>query len=218
MQRPCLGQGSHNLSTKVIHCTEHSPFAALPSAGRQTTQGGDIVSVTTRALHKHLSGVAKAKRDNHPPTEIAFHPIILSAGGVVEKATRSILSTIKPKLGPGAFSQMLQNISIGLVRSQAAVLARIEGNPLLHDLPAIPGNPATPDGTFQHPVDDEIEAAAEFNEERGAEVEKDAEDEIEQEDWWDGDDGPVVGVGEGGEEDMLEGHMVDGMLVDEQTT
>ena len=56
-----------------------------------------------------------------------FHPIIFSAGGMMDMKSARTLNNIKRKLHPGTYSHMLQSISCGLARRRGRSRAMVEG-------------------------------------------------------------------------------------------
>ena len=60
--------------------------------------------------------------DLSPQSTINFHPLIFSAGGLMEEGTASTLQAWKAHLAPGAYSFMMSRISVGLAVNRALLL------------------------------------------------------------------------------------------------
>jgi len=78
-----------------------------------------------RTASETLTEAAEAKRLKYKSLGAFFHPLVISAGGLMEKDTAKSYKAIQKLVGPTAASYMDTSIGLALTRSRALAAAFI---------------------------------------------------------------------------------------------
>jgi hypothetical protein len=72
----------------------------------------------SRLLNKYLDSVADHKVRHHPTSNLPFHPIVLSLGGMMNGSTTKVFASWKQVMTRGTYNLMLKRLSLCLLQAR----------------------------------------------------------------------------------------------------
>ncbi|RSH93589.1 hypothetical protein EHS25_006234, partial [Saitozyma podzolica] len=85
----------------------------LEPLGHQTSTRNDI-----QLINKYLDSVADNKVRHRPTSNLPFHPIVLSLGGMMNGSTTKVFASWKRVMTRGTYNLMLKRLSLCLLQAR----------------------------------------------------------------------------------------------------
>jgi hypothetical protein len=91
------------------------PTSSLASKDARTTsfpEQAEQDNNPSRRLNKYLDSVADHKTRHRPSSNLPFHPIVFSLGGMMNGSTTKVFASLKQVMTRGTYNLMLKRLSV----------------------------------------------------------------------------------------------------------
>src|SRR5689334_16878896 len=87
-------------------------------ASPRTTSLPEQDQSPSRLVNKYLDSVADHKARHRPHSNLPFHPIVLSLGGMMNGSTTKVFASWKRSMTRGTYNLMLKRLSLCLLQAR----------------------------------------------------------------------------------------------------